>query len=55
MVGSSLARKYLTRAGVNGSGILSSLLEYGINYGCKKFYSEGFCSILYFYPILGLK
>jgi hypothetical protein len=40
MVGSSLACKYLTGVEVNGSGKHSRLLQYGNNYGSKKFCSK---------------
>jgi hypothetical protein len=39
-VGSGLACRYLTKVEVLDSDEHSSLLQYGINYGRKKFYSK---------------
>ncbi len=40
-MGSSLACNYETRVEVTEGGKHSILLQYGNNYGCKKFYSTG--------------
>jgi hypothetical protein len=40
-VGASLSWKYYTRVEMTDSNKHSSLLHYGINYRCKRFYSAG--------------